>query len=566
MNASTEDKEGLKETLLELSEVSIAQSMLVFLLCSMRVLSATGRIATNYAYLNIDSDKVGRGCADELAGYSTKETFESSGVTGAHIIAIFLLEVSREAENLENNDQSSDDAHQSEAFLTGTRYRKAASGVHVLLNYLRHFYKTDLAAEIPKVRKEEYPLDPPTKQQVAETGQRRTSFLQEVANHDDSEEYTYLPRRSRVLSMFEARQHNITNEAFTNINNHILAGAASSNLGHHTKQELKILLEQAISTRDFSRLGFLKEFFKEGSIMRMMVESKVEMVWLHDWHPMNELTYSIALDRDRKRVILSFRCMVSKADEKHCRDRAFLSTENPIGDSYVGRSKNIKLHRGFHKYLFRARQDTGTSKFDEIANKLVHYSGLLGGGTTVLVTGHSMGASLATVMSFYVSTDERFTRHGAVEAATFGASRVGGYEFADAVRYQESIGKLRVAQFCNNGDAIPKMPITSLKMSKRGAVYHTTGIAIKLPVIRKGVLKMLPQKQPKLAYLQEEPFMKSYGRQIKEFLSLLGTRQSRSHKLDEHKNRILLAGQDSSGSSPLVKYSLEEIYEMRDKF
>jgi predicted lipase len=88
------------------------------------------------------------------------------------------------------------------------------------------------------------------------------------------------------------------------------------------------------------------------------------------------------------------------------------------------------------------RKDTATTKYDEITSKLAHYLNLIGEDTTVTVTGHSLGAALATVFSFYASTEERFTRNGAIETVTFGAPFVGGFKFAEAVRHQEDTGKL----------------------------------------------------------------------------------------------------------------------------
>jgi hypothetical protein len=65
-------------------------------------------------------------------------------------------------------------------------------------------------------------------------------------------------------------------------------------------------LKQAIKRRDFSRLGFVENFFKEGSLSRLLVESKAEMVWLNDWHNTHECTYAISVDKGKKQVLLSF--------------------------------------------------------------------------------------------------------------------------------------------------------------------------------------------------------------------------------------------------------------------
>jgi len=62
------------------------------------------------------------------------------------------------------------------------------------------------------------------------------------------------------------------------------------------------------------------------------------------------------------------------------------------------------------------------SQYDEIANKLGEYLELVGSEqATLLVTGHSLGAALATIFSLYASTEDRFTKNDAIETVTFGA-------------------------------------------------------------------------------------------------------------------------------------------------
>ena len=141
---------------MELSEIAIERSMLVYLLSSMICLGATGQFATDHQFLNIDRDdpRYLYVCATELALCSEDRAghFQCSAVTGAPNTAAFLFEVSCEAEQLKKHDQSSlhDDEKQSKAFLVGIRHQ-AATNINVLLNHLRGFYKTDLATDVLKV-------------------------------------------------------------------------------------------------------------------------------------------------------------------------------------------------------------------------------------------------------------------------------------------------------------------------------------------------------------------------------------------------------------------------------
>ena len=49
--------------------------------------------------------------------------------------------------------------------------------------------------------------------------------------------------------------------------------------------------------------------------------------------------------------------------------------KNPVTDSFEGRKDFVRVFAGLYTYLFRKRKDTGTTKYDEIAN-MVHKYGL----------------------------------------------------------------------------------------------------------------------------------------------------------------------------------------------
>ena len=117
-------------------------------------------------------------------------------------------------------------------------------------------------------------------------------------------------------------------------------------------------------------------------------------------------------------------------------------------------------------------------------------------------------------MALYASTEERFTRHGPITAVTWGGPYVGGYQLADAVRHQENAGKLRLARFHNVGDGVPHLPLALFSFSKKGAKHHHVGMNIRLPMIRKGVLRVLGgQPQPSVSYNGSPKFFRSVLRQ-----------------------------------------------------
>ena len=182
----------------------------------------------------------------------------------------------------------------------------------------------------------------------------------------------------------------------------------------------------------------------------MFLASKV---WFNDWFPLKDLTYAIAVDTANRRVIVVFRGAITKQDWSKAFDFKLRSITNPVKDEFKRKAETVDIYSGFYRYLFRKRQDTGTTKYIEIAN-LAHKYGMerIGETYSLQVCGHSLGAGLSTVFSFHASCEERFVNHGPVKVFTFGSPYVGGHRFADMWRHQEKAGKLQYARFFNHND------------------------------------------------------------------------------------------------------------------
>lgn len=101
---------------------------------------------------------------------------------------------------------------------------------------------------------------------------------------------------------------------------------------------------------------------------------------------------------------------------------------------------NIKVHEGFYRQYNSVSQEID----DFVAQS---------GRSTVMTIGHSLGGSLATLATYYLSkkyTNKKIVCH------TFGSPRVGNRHFVEAVKELDT----DVWRVYNFGDPVPMIPIT----------------------------------------------------------------------------------------------------------
>ena len=153
-------------------------------------------------------------------------------------------------------------------------------------------------------------------------------------------------------------------------------------------------------------------------------------------------------------MLVVFRGAITVEDwSRAVQSRNFRDAPNPIDEDYEGKTDTINMSAGFYRYLFRVRKDTGTQKYDEIANLAYKFGKeRIGDDFQLVVTGHSLGGALSTVFSFFASTDNRFTRNGPVKCFNFGSPYVGGKKFMLAFHHQEQRHMLMYARFFNHND------------------------------------------------------------------------------------------------------------------
>jgi len=333
----------------------------------------------------------------------------------------------------------------------------------------------------------------------------------------------------------------------------------------YSRIEMVEVIRSAVEARNDDRLQFLSKFFKPGSVSKLMAESRARIVWVNDWYPEKDLIYAISVDDLQKRVMVVFRGAITTTDWKTTLQGRFQKIPNPIEDDYEDKNDVLRVYSGFYNYLFRKRKDTGTTKYDEIAN-LVHKYGMdrIGPDYNLFVTGHSLGGALTHLFCFFASMDERFTKNGPVRAIAFASPYMGGHSWGDAVRHQERTKKLQLVQCRNNNDAIPRIPLNFV-IGRRGPLWRHVGIGVTLPSAPRFGFKW----KPMVHYWGKEnscfdSTMHGYRRNIIFHLTWLRPWLfDRSHKLEELQDRLIYGELNSKpgGCFYLLKSTLDELYE-----
>jgi predicted lipase len=114
-------------------------------------------------------------------------------------------------------------------------------------------------------------------------------------------------------------------------------------------------------------------------------------------------------------------------------------------------------------HVERTKKDQVLSAVKDVLSKYPKYR--------VYVTGHSLGAALATLTSYYLATDvDNFAKTGRrsvipkpITCINFASPRIGDGNFLDAVQVLERSGMLRICRFVNEKDLICVLPTLNYK-------------------------------------------------------------------------------------------------------
>ena len=166
---------------------------------------------------------------------------------------------------------------------------------------------------------------------------------------------------------------------------------AKDKQGENVFVDMKRLVDTALTEQP--------KFFKEGSVMNNLIESGIEVVWFSDM-TQSDVVYGICVQREEKRITVVFRGTVNSHNWLINMKYGTSKISNPVTDEYPGRKETLDIHTGFSLYMLRRRKDTQMNKIEEIMEKIdtIGREMVADGSYKLSITGHSMGAALATLL------------------------------------------------------------------------------------------------------------------------------------------------------------------------
>jgi len=193
--------------------------------------------------------------------------------------------------------------------------------------------------------------------------------------------------------------------------------------------------------------------------------------------------YGVVKDVKNKRIIVAFRgsqTPFSNRDWKSNLNARMVDMRTPkkIKDKMDGVvQERVLVHKGFYDYLFDNKFLDGQQRYDQICTEV---QTLMEEGYSLYITGHSLGAALATMFSFKLAGagKKRDWVPRPLTCITFAAPFSGGSSYRAAFEQEELDGLIRSLRINDGEDIIPALPPFSLGGKKR--LMKHTGINCRL--------------------------------------------------------------------------------------
>mmetsp|Transcript_18630 Transcript_18630/g.34525 ORF Transcript_18630/g.34525 Transcript_18630/m.34525 type:complete len:256 (+) Transcript_18630:126-893(+) len=133
--------------------------------------------------------------------------------------------------------------------------------------------------------------------------------------------------------------------------------------------------------------------FKEDSSLYSTImatkENDQRIIWTNDRMGDAECVFIIVVSLRMRRVTVIFRGTTTVSDIFANADFGITTMPDPTAEDFPNESDLIEVNNGYVQYLLTERDDTGLTKFDEIANRVDEFGNEMGeGGYSLFVTGH----------------------------------------------------------------------------------------------------------------------------------------------------------------------------------
>jgi len=227
----------------------------------------------------------------------------------------------------------------------------------------------------------------------------------------------------------------------------------------------------------------------ESLVQRTMGKNDAEIVHFDDEFDSfikfgTECCYAIAISTSAKTITVVFRGSVRPQDfvtdldlnSDELRLPGFTGKDTGFGKDDTRKMFGM-VHQGFNKFLFgetkRGENERIISKSEVIMGKL---NSLLAGkckGYDVYFTGHSLGASLSTLMAFRAVALGEIPH---VKNVSFASPLVGDQEFRNNFEQEEIQGKIQHLRISNNEDLVPLIPWSTYDLKN----YKHVGMNIRM--------------------------------------------------------------------------------------
>jgi hypothetical protein len=217
------------------------------------------------------------------------------------------------------------------------------------------------------------------------------------------------------------------------------------------------------------------------------------IVAVDDEYEKHELVYTVQVNPKRERVTVAFRGSVTKSDWATDFQIFMKSVPNPVRSWHKDQPETIQVHSGFYNYVFEptTRGEKGPngealSEYQEIL--LHHVVPILQTYPTykLYVTGHSLGAALATLFAFSAAAEPDYIIPKPVSLFSIAGPYVGDLSFRTAHQGLEKMGKLRHVRVSNHKDLVTIVPKISFTWNfldptaHVGTPFKHVGINIRL--------------------------------------------------------------------------------------